>query len=157
MLGQGGDPATCRRQGPPQGLQMCRAKNGPAMAPEPFQVAPRGRGNVGPGENSPIWSCDVVCLASCPQIKGINPAGSKSPGERPRLVPIRITPDLGTALAACGASEPFLDIRQPNVIRPSITAHPDIVAATIVLTEDQEPAHALGAEFGERDLLLAAV
>ena len=153
---------------------------------------------------------DVVCPASCPQIKGISPAGSIAgellvrckrvastplsvsdqgnehhdedgeqhgddkeiakdfdadlaaghsrsiaPCQRARLIPIRITPDVGTTLAACRANEPFLDIRQPNVIRPSITAHPDIVAATIVLTKDQEPAHALGPEFGEGDFLRA--
>jgi hypothetical protein len=41
------------------------------------------------------------------------------------LVPIRITSDVGTTLAAGRANEPVLDIRQPNVIRPSITVHPD--------------------------------
>ena len=84
----------------PRDYKCAAQKTAPAMAPEPFQVAPGGRGNVGPGENSPIWSSDVVCLASCPQIKGINPAGSKSPGERPRLVPIRITPDVCAAICA---------------------------------------------------------
>jgi hypothetical protein len=82
---------------------------------------------------------------------------SKSPSERTRLIPIRITPDVGTALAARRANEAVLYIRQPNVIRPAITVHLDIVTAPIVLTKDQEPAHALGAEFGKGDLLGAAV
>jgi hypothetical protein len=81
---------------------------------------------------------------------------SKSPGASARLVPIRITPDIGTTLATRRANEPVLDIRQPNVIRPAITVHRDIVAATVVLTKDQEPAHALGAEFGKGDFLRAA-
>ena len=65
--------------------------------------------------------------------------------QRPWLVPVGITPDLGTALAACRATETVLDIRQPNVILPSIAAHPDIVAAPIMLTKDQKPTHAFGA------------
>ena len=82
--------------------------------------------------------------------------GSKTPRQRAWLVPIRITPDVGTTLAAGRANEPVLDIRQPNAIWLSITAHPDIVAATIVLTKDQEPAHAGGAHFGKGDFLRAS-
>ena len=40
---------------------------------------------------------------------------SITPGQRAWLVPIRITPHVRTALAACRANEPVLDIRQPNV------------------------------------------
>ena len=91
-----------------------------------------------------------VCLATYPQIKGTNPTGSKPSGERARLVPIRITTDVGTTLAACRTNEPVLDVRQPNVIRPVITVHPDIVTAPIVLTKDQEPANAFADQDGRK-------
>ena len=56
---------------------------------------------------------------------------SITPCQRARLVPVRITADVGAALTACRANEPVLDVRQPNVIRPSITVHRDIVAAAV--------------------------
>jgi hypothetical protein len=76
--------------------------------------------------------------------------------DRARLIPIRITAYVGTTLAACGADKAVLNIREPNVIRPAISAHRDIVAAAIVLTINEEPPYALGAEFCEGDFLGAA-
>ena len=129
------------------GWSHCKKALSAARA-SPCLVSPKvSRGNAR------SYAGDVVCLASYPRRKGINPAGSISPGERPRLVPIGITPDGCTALAARRADEPVLDLGQPHVIRPLIAVHCDIVAATVVLTIDAEPAHALGPEFGEGDFL----
>jgi len=62
-------------------------------------------------------------------------------------------PYVGTPLAAGGADKPWLKIRQPNVIRPSVAADRDVMAASIISTVDQEAANARGTHLGKRDLL----
>jgi hypothetical protein len=53
------------------------------------------------------------------------------------LVPIRITSDVGTTLAAGRAN--ILDIIKPKVIRPAISVDRDIVAATVVQAMTRRP------------------
>jgi hypothetical protein len=54
---------------------------------------------------------------------------------------IRMQPNVGTLLAACRANKPGLKIRQANIIRPSIAADREVVAAPVVGAIDQQPAH----------------
>jgi hypothetical protein len=51
------------------------------------------------------------------------------------------------------ASEQRFDVGKPDVIRPSVAADRDRVAAPIIGAIDQETANAGGAHFGEGDLL----
>ena len=48
------------------------------------------------------------------------------------LVPIKIRPDVDTALAASRADETRLKVGQPDVIRPGIGAGRDVMRAVIV-------------------------
>jgi hypothetical protein len=61
-------------------------------------------------------------------------------------------PHFGAALAA-GADEAWLDIRQPDVIRPAVGGDVDVMAATMVAAVDQDGSNAAFAQFSERDLL----
>jgi hypothetical protein len=47
---------------------------------------------------------------------------SKTPGKRARLVPIKIGPHVGAALAAFRADELVLKIAQPEIVRPLVGA-----------------------------------
>jgi len=58
------------------------------------------------------------------------------------FVPVEVQPDVGTALAARLANESRLKIRQPEVIRPSVAAERDRIAAMVVATIDQHAANA---------------
>jgi len=65
-----------------------------------------------------------------------------------------IRPHVGAALAASCAYELRLEIRQPNIIRPSVTADRDVMGALVIGAIDQEPAHPGAAHFSEDDFLL---
>ena len=51
-----------------------------------------------------------------------------------------VRPDLGAALAAGLADEERLDVGEPHVIRPSIRADRERVAAVVVRAVDQDAA-----------------
>jgi hypothetical protein len=70
-------------------------------------------------------------------------------------LPVEIRAHIRAAPATSLAGEPGLDVRQPNVIRPSIAADRRVVAAMIIGAIDQEIADASGAHFSEGDLLAA--
>jgi hypothetical protein len=53
------------------------------------------------------------------------------------------------------AGEARLDIGQPGIVRPSVTAYGHVAPAPVIRAIDQEPANASGAHLGEGDLLLA--
>jgi hypothetical protein len=72
------------------------------------------------------------------------------------LLPVEIRANVSAPLAACLASEPGLQIGQPNIIGPSVAADGCPMAAVIIGAIDQETANAGGAHFSEDDLLLAA-
>ena len=63
--------------------------------------------------------------------------------------------DVGTSPAATLASEPGFDVREPDIIGPSVATDRRPMAAVIVGAIDQEAANASGAHFGEGDLLRA--
>jgi hypothetical protein len=69
------------------------------------------------------------------------------------LLPIEVRADIRAFLAAALASEPPLDVRQPNAIRPSVAADRGPMAAPEIGAVDQETANASGAHFSEGDLL----
>lgn len=56
-------------------------------------------------------------------------------------VPIEVGSHLGTALAACGADQARLDVRQPCLIRPAIRAQGNVVAAEAAIDQDAPDAH----------------
>ena len=61
--------------------------------------------------------------------------------------------DLPSALAALGAEELRLDVRQPHVVGPAVSIDLDVVAATMVAAVDQHVAGAGFAHLAEGDLL----
>ena len=69
------------------------------------------------------------------------------------LVPIKIRPDVDTALAASRADETRLKVGQPDVIRPGIGAGRDVMRAVIVAAIDQDAANAGFAHFAKGDFL----
>jgi hypothetical protein len=75
-------------------------------------------------------------------------------GDR-RLIPIEVRPDVRASLPAALANEPALKIGKPDVIRPSVRADRDRVAAMEIRAVDQDPAHTGGAHLSEGDLLRA--
>jgi hypothetical protein len=54
------------------------------------------------------------------------------------LIPIEVRPNVGAALAAGRADETWLKIGQPHVVRPSIAAYRDQVAAFVIGAVNQE-------------------
>jgi hypothetical protein len=68
------------------------------------------------------------------------------------LLPIKVRADIRAFLAAALASEPPLDVREPNAIRPSVAADRGPMAAPEIRAIDQEAANASGAHFSEGDL-----
>jgi hypothetical protein len=56
--------------------------------------------------------------------------------------PVEIRPHLGAAVAASGADELRLQIRQPSVIRPLVAADRRPMATMIIGAIDQQTAHA---------------
>jgi hypothetical protein len=73
-----------------------------------------------------------------------------------RASPMEVRPDVGASLAACLASEQGFEIGEPDVIRPSVAADRDRVAAMEVGAIDQDAAHSGLPHLGEGDLLRAA-
>ena len=69
--------------------------------------------------------------------------------------PIEIRPHICTALAADPTGEALLDIGQPGIIGPGITADCDGVAAAVVGAINQQTVDAAFAHFGEGDFLRA--
>ena len=61
--------------------------------------------------------------------------------------------DLPSALAALGAEELRLDVRQPHVVGPAVSIDLDVMAATMVAAVDQHVARAGCAHLAEGDLL----
>ena len=76
---------------------------------------------------------------------------------RPPAFPVEIRPHVGAALAAGLAHETMLYVGRAKVIGPLIAADRDRVAAAVVGSIDQEPAHAHVAHVAERDLLRAGM
>jgi len=72
-----------------------------------------------------------------------------TPSSRPAFLPVEIRPNVGAALAARLADKQRLDIRQLNVIRPSIGVDRCRVAALVIRAIDQKTAHARGAHLSE--------
>ena len=70
-----------------------------------------------------------------------------------RLVPVKIWPDVGSALAAFLADEPFFDVGEPDIVRPRIGADRDVVAALVIAAIDQDAANAGFAHLAEGDPL----
>ena len=66
---------------------------------------------------------------------------------------MEVPADIRAAPAASLAGKPQLEIGQPDVIRPSITADRCVVAALVIRAINQEAVHASSAHFGEGDLL----
>jgi hypothetical protein len=64
-------------------------------------------------------------------------------------LPMEIRADIGAFPSASLASEARLDIGQPDVVRPSVSANCGRVAAAIVRAIDQETANTSGAHFSE--------
>ena len=64
--------------------------------------------------------------------------------------------DVGVLLAAGLAGEQRLDIGQPDIIGPSVSADRGRMAALVILTVDKQTAHAGVAHLSEGDLLRAA-
>jgi hypothetical protein len=68
-------------------------------------------------------------------------------------MPFKQRPDIGAALAAGGADELRLDVRQPHMIGPAVGADRDVVAALVVpAIIDQHIADAGRAHVAECDL-----
>jgi hypothetical protein len=67
------------------------------------------------------------------------------------LCALPIRPRIRATPAASLAGKPRLDVRQPNIIRPSVAADRSPMAAMIVGTVDEQTAHPGGAHLGERD------
>jgi hypothetical protein len=70
-------------------------------------------------------------------------------------IPVEVRPDVSPSLAAGLADEPRLEIGQPDVIRPSISADRDRMTALVIRAVDQDSAHASVAHPSEGDLLRA--
>ena len=68
---------------------------------------------------------------------------------------MEIRPYVGATLAANRAHKPRLDVRQPDVIGPGITADRKRVAAAVVTAIDEDSAQAGSAHCGEGDLVRA--
>jgi hypothetical protein len=67
--------------------------------------------------------------------------------------PVEVRTDISASLAAGLAGEPGLDVREPDVIGPTVPADRNPVAAMVVRAIDQETANARGTHFSEGDLL----
>jgi hypothetical protein len=61
--------------------------------------------------------------------------------------------DVGTPPAATLAGEPGFDVREPDIIAPSVAADRRPMAALIIGAIDQETANAAGTHFSEGDFL----
>jgi hypothetical protein len=66
-------------------------------------------------------------------------------------MPVR--PDISASLAACFADEARLDIGEPHVIRPSVGASRDRMAAMEIRAVNENAAHAGVAHLAEGDFL----
>ena len=78
---------------------------------------------------------------------------SVAPGERRWLIPVKVRPDISAALAASRPEETILDIADPEIIRPLVSNHCYVVAASIIAAIDQDAAHAGFAHLAKRDFL----
>ena len=85
---------------------------------------------------------DIVAVGALAERKGSSLNSLKALGECPRLVPIAVGSHVGAKLAAGRANEARFEIRQPNIVRPSIAADRDEMAAPIIRAIDQEAMHA---------------
>src|SRR5271167_1834790 len=68
---------------------------------------------------------------------------------------MKIRPDVGASLSVGCAYEPRFKIGEPDVIRPSVCADRDRVAALVIRAINQDPADAGVAHLSEGDLLRA--
>jgi hypothetical protein len=73
--------------------------------------------------------------------------------EQARLVPVKIWPDVGAALAARLADEAIFDVGQPDIVRPLIGADRDVVAALVIRAINQDAANAGLAHLAQGDFL----
>jgi len=64
-------------------------------------------------------------------------------------------PDIGAAVAASLADKQRLEIREPNVIGPTVSVDHDRMRTVIIAAVDDEPGRAGLAHFADRDFLLA--
>jgi hypothetical protein len=86
------------------------------------------------------------------QTRRVSSVTHRAPG---LLLPIEIRTDIGAPFATSLAGEPWLQIGQPDAIRPSVAADTCPKAALVIQAIDQQTANASGAHLGEGDLRLA--
>lgn len=65
---------------------------------------------------------------------------------------MKVRPDVSASLAAGLANEACLEIGNPDVIRPSVRAERNRMAALMIRVIDQDAAHASRTHFAESDL-----
>ena len=75
------------------------------------------------------------------------------PAQTRRLVPVKIRPDVSSALVASRADETRLKVGEPNVIGPGIGAGRDVMRAAIVAAIDQDTPNAGFAHLAKGDFL----
>ena len=68
---------------------------------------------------------------------------------------MKVRPNIGTPLAAGFANEPWFEIGEPDVIRSSVRADRDCMAALVIRAIDQQAANAGFAHLSEADFLRA--
>jgi hypothetical protein len=68
---------------------------------------------------------------------------------------MKVRPDISASLATSFAYEPRLDVGQPDVVGPRISADRNGMAAAIVGAVHEDPVHATLAHLSEGDLLRA--
>jgi hypothetical protein len=73
--------------------------------------------------HSPLGPSRMAGLIFCRSI---------APHKHARLIPIEVGSHVGAVLAAGRANEARFQIRQPNIIRPSVAADREVVAAPVV-------------------------
>jgi hypothetical protein len=81
------------------------------------------------------------------------PASCTSTGTYNQRASWQVRPDLCTTLAAGGADEVRLDVRQPDMIGPAVSVGFDVMAAAVIAAIDQHIADAGFAHLAEGDLL----
>jgi hypothetical protein len=70
---------------------------------------------------------------------------------------VKLRPHLGAALAAACAGKARFDVREPDIISPTVSIGLDAVRTAVIATIDQDIAHAAGAHLAEGDFVGRAV
>ena len=85
------------------------------------------------------------------------PASCTSTGTYNQRASWQVRPDLCTTLAAGGADEVRLDVRQPDMIGPAVSVGFDVMAAAVIAAIDQDVTGAGSAHLAEGDFLRVGV